>query len=96
MDIRDALLKAKDSQLVKSKRNKFLEAFNYSFNSLEGEYKEIFSKTYLEKAYQFWWLDYYCKSSYYRKRIIAVTSFVHLFELVHENINDYSFNSVIR
>ena len=69
---------------------KFLGMFNYCLNSMKEEYLFILQNSYLNISYQFWWLDYYCKSSYYRKRFTAVSSFVSLFEMIYENFNDNS------
>ncbi len=67
---------------------KFLGMFNYCLSSLKEEYILILQNTYLTLSYQFWWLDYYSKSSFYRKRFTAVSSFVALFEMIYENFND--------
>ena len=69
---------------------KFLGMFNYCLNSMKEEYLFILQNSYLNISYKFWWLDYYCKSSYYRKRFTAVSSFVSLFEMIYENFNDNS------
>ena len=64
---------------------KYIKVFDYCYKSLSDEHREILNKTYINKNYRFWWVDRYSKSSYYRKRIIAITSFVHLFEFIYEN-----------
>ena len=69
---------------------RFFGIFNYCLNSLKEEYRLILTKSYLDNSYQFWWLDYFCKSSYYRKRYWAIVAFVRLFEMIHENFNDTS------
>ena len=69
---------------------KYLGIFNYVTNLMKEEYLFILNNSYFNITYQFWWLDYYCKSSYYRKRFTAVCSFVSLFEMIYENFNDNS------
>ena len=59
----------------------------YCLKSLKEDYRDILLKSYFECDYPFWWVDYYCKSCYYRKRLKAVTSFVLLFEVIYENPN---------
>lgn len=71
-------------------KTKFLSVFNYCLSSLKDEYITILKNCYFENNYEFWWLDYYCKSSFYRKRFWAIISFVRLFELIYENFNVYS------
>ena len=83
----------KQFQTLREKKEehlKFLGMFNYCLNSMKEEYLFILQNSYLNMTYQFWWLDYYCKSSYYRKRFTAVSSFVSLFEMIYENFNDDS------
>ena len=93
----------KFNQILKAKRNlkfrlknnsseRFLKIFDYCLTLLDEEYQTILKKSYIENDYEFWWVDYYCKSSYYRKRFSAVLAFVQLFEKNYEDINDYSFN----
>ena len=69
-------------------REKFFGVFNYCLSSLKDEYQMILKNSYFDLKYQFWWLDFYCKSTYYRKRYWAINSFVHLFETIYENITD--------
>ena len=69
---------------------KYLGMFNYVTSLMKEEYLFILNNSYFNITYQFWWLDYYCKSSYYRKRFTAVCSFVSLFEMIYENFNDNS------
>ena len=92
----DQILEAKNRfkivGLGSEERKQFFLIFNYCLNSLKDEYRTILNKTYFERDYEYWWLDYYCKSSYYRKRHWAIIAFVRLFELIYENVNDYSFN----
>ena len=76
--------------LESEERKRFIYAFTYTLNSLKEEYKTILDKSYFKRDYEYWWLDYYCKSSYYRKRFTAVCSFVSLFEMIYENFNDNS------
>ena len=71
---------------------KFMTSLNYALDSLSYEYKRIMNHTYFERDYKFWWIDEYCKSSFYRKRDKAVASFVHMFELVYENFYHFSNN----
>ena len=70
--------------------DRFTNAINYCLSSLKEEYQMILKNSYFENGYEFWWLDYYCKSSYYRKRFWAIVAFVRLFEVIYENSNDYS------
>ena len=71
--------------------NRFLKTYRYCLNSLKDDYRLIMIESYFECSYQFWWLDYFCKSSYYRKRYWAIISFVHLFEIIYENFTYDSF-----
>lgn len=70
---------------------RFLGMFKYCLFSMKEEFKLILDNSYFKKKYQFWWVDYYCKSSYYRKRFKAVSAFVALFEMIYENFNDDSY-----
>ena len=65
----------------------FNTVFDYCLNSLNHEQRNIFKKCYVDNAYPFWWMDYYCKSSFYRKRVATVTNFVELFEKIYEGSN---------
>lgn len=71
--------------LQNQRNNEFLNRFDYCLSLLKDEYKNILLESYIDVTYQFWWVDFYCKSSYYRKRIKAITSFVLLFETMYEN-----------
>ena len=76
--------------------NRFLKTFRYCLTSLKEDYRLIMIESYFECSYQFWWVDYFCKSSYYRKRYWAIISFVRLFNIIYENFDYYStFNSAL-
>ena len=62
----------------------------YCLKNLKEDYRDILLKSYFECDYPFGWVDYYCKSCYYRKRLKAVTSFVLLFEVIYENPNYFT------
>ena len=80
----------KNADFKGEEAKRYLGIFNFCLNSLKDEYQLILKKSYLEYSYQFWWLDYFCKSSYYRKRYWAILAFVRLFEMIYENFNDHS------
>ena len=88
-DVRNEFLSVKEKD---SDHLKYLGMFNYCKSLMKEEYLLILQNSFFNKnkTYQFWWMDYYCKSSYYRKRFIAVNSFVSLFEMIYENFNDNS------
>ena len=86
----DEILIAKRNSRLNPNRDKFLAVLSYCLNSLGEDYRLILRKSYFENCYKFWWLDYFCKSSYYRKRFIAISSFVRLYEMIYENVNDLS------
>ena len=67
---------------------RYLGIFRYVLNLLKEDYLFILNNSYFNKSYRFWWLDFYSKTSYYRKRFFAVNSFVSLFEMIYENFND--------
>ena len=69
---------------------RYLGIFRYVLNSLKEDYLFILKNSYFNKSYRFWWIDFYSKTTYYRKRYIAVNSFVSLFEMIYENFNDCS------
>ena len=85
IETRRKFLKLEDFSLA---REKFLRMFERCLNLMKDEYLLILQNSYFSPSYKFWWMDYYCKSSFYRKRIIAITSFVALFEMIYENFND--------
>ena len=100
--MRDYKIYSKINQIIET-RNKFLRLnekktehliflgmFNYCANSMKNDYLFILENSYFKPTYQFWWLDYYCKSSYYRRRFTAVSSFVALFEMIYENFTNCS------
>ena len=73
---------------ITSKENLwFLGVLNYCTGLMKEEHLEILKLSYFEVSYKFWWMDFYSKSSYYRKRFAAVSSFVSLFEMIYENFN---------
>ena len=73
---------------IKSKENLwFLGVFNYCTHLIKDEHLYILRNSYFESHYQFWWMEYYSKSNYYRKRFSAVKGFVSLFEMIYENFN---------
>ena len=74
----------------KEERDRFIRVCDYCLNYLKDDYRLILQNSYFKKNYEFWWLDYFCKSSYYRKRFWAISGFVRLFEVIYENINDCS------
>ena len=75
-----------NSENFRSEERRQLNAIiKYCLKQLKEEYRNILIKSYFECDYAFWWVDFYCKSSYYRKRIKAVTSFVLLFEIIDED-----------
>ena len=67
---------------------KFNKVMTYCYKSLSYEYQRIFRKCYLEEEFKLWWEEEYSKTSFYRKRIKVITSFVNLFEMKYENFND--------
>ena len=69
---------------------KFFKALNYSLKNLKDEYRMILENSFFECDYKFWWVDYFCKSSFYRKRYLAIVAFVRLFEMIYENFDDFS------
>ena len=90
----EEIIRSRRSILLKPKRtsehSKFLTAFNYCLGSIKDEFNVILENSYIHPSYHFWWLDYYSKSAFYRKRFFAAKAFVSLFELIYENFNDYS------
>ena len=84
------ILEAKKVNKIMPNQDEFYAIISYCLNSLHEEYQLILNKSYFENSYKFWWIDYFCKSSYYRKRFTAVCSFVSLFEMIYENFNDNS------
>ena len=83
-------------EIANKESMQFLETIDNCLNQMGDEYLFILQMSYFKCSYKFWWLDYYCKSSYYRKRFFAVKSFVSLFEMMYENFNanSNSFNFV--
>ena len=77
---------------VRSEYHKFDSVLNYCLKLMKSDYREIIFKSYFDCDYKFWWVDKYCKSSFYRMRIKAICSFVHLFTLIYENFNHFSDN----
>ena len=58
---------------------------DYCLSSLKSDFQEILNESYFNVSYKFWWVDYYSKSAFYRRREKAITSFVSLFEMINEN-----------
>ena len=82
----DTILKRKNSCSNDLNSKTRLNAIiNYCLNRLKSEYSTILINSYFKCDYVFWWADYYSKTDYYRKRIKAISSFVHLFEIIDEN-----------
>lgn len=78
------------SQKDVNERKEFLRIVSYCLDNLKDEYRLILYKSYFDNSFKFWWVDDYCKSSFYRKRFWAISSFVHLFEVVYEIFNDFT------
>ena len=80
----------KNNSFDSNKRKIVIGIINHCLNSVEDDFGLILRKTYFENSYKFWWLDYFSKSTFYRKRFRAISLFVHLFEMIYENIDDLS------
>lgn len=52
---------------------------------LKDDYKEILEKSFFNINYEYWWVDYYSVTNYYRKRLRAIRSFVCLFKTINED-----------
>lgn len=52
---------------------------------LKDEYREIINKSFLNTDYEYWWIETYSESTYYRKRFRAIRTFVNLFNFINEN-----------
>ena len=59
---------------------------NKILSYLKKDYREILSKTYFEKEYDYWWVDFYSESCFYRKRLRAIKSFMYIFKMFYETI----------
>ena len=88
------IIRTRNTLLIKGiqtkKSERFFKAIKYSLINLKDEYRMILENSYFGCSYKFWWIDYFCKSSFYRKRYWAVVAFVRLFEMIYENFNDFS------
>lgn len=56
---------------------------DHCLNFLKEDYKEIISKSFLNKDYEYWWLDIYSDATYYRKRSRAIGAFLNLFIFIY-------------
>lgn len=91
----DLLKKAEDTKDLINQEvtiNQFLNIFNYCLKSLRYEFQRIINKSFMNVKYKYWWVEEYSKSTFYRKRNKAITSFVRLFEFIYENFNSVSVN----
>ena len=73
---------------------KFFSTLNYCLKSVKPSSREILLNSYFQRDYKFWWIDKYCKSSYYRMRTRAVHCFVNLFDTIYENFSYFSRNII--
>lgn len=71
--------------------NQFSSVFNYVLKSLHGEYREIIERSFIYCSFKYWWNPIYSKSSFYRLREKALNSFVSLFEMIYENIENFTY-----
>ena len=51
---------------------------------LKDDYKEILENSFFKRIYDYWWVDCYSVTNYYRKRFRAIRSFVCLFNVMNE------------
>ena len=73
---------------------KFFLTFDYCMNLMRNNFRDILVNSYFNVTYKFWWVDHYCKSSYYRMRARAVSAFVNIFNIIYENFPRFSRNIV--
>lgn len=64
---------------------RFHFVFDYVLKSLHGEYQHILTNTFINPSFKYWWVGIYSKTSFYRLREKALTSFISLFEMMYEN-----------
>ena len=72
-----SILKQKETQ-----KSKAISCLDF----LKEDYKEILNNSFFNKIYEYWWLDYYSETNYYRKRFRAIRSFVNLYQTLDETI----------
>ena len=70
---------------------RFQSVFNYCLDRLHYDYRNILVNSFIDCRFKFWWMEFYSKSTFYRLRGKALTSFVSLFEMIYENIQDFSY-----
>ena len=68
----------------------FLNVFEDVLNDLNSQHKLIIEKTFINTDNNFWWLNLYSKSTFYRLKDEALNSFVNMFEMIYENIKDFA------
>ena len=87
------ILDSRRTSLYEQNKEKFKvisRIFDYCLNSMSNEYRNVLDKTFINPSYKFWWVDYYSQSSFYRMRQKAVSSFVSLYMMIYENLNDFT------
>lgn len=83
------MCKTRDKLASESKRK--ICIFDYCLETLDSSYKELITNCFIDKTYQFWWMDFYSTATFYRKRSRALVSFISLFEMIYENIPDFTY-----
>ena len=82
-------------KLDKDECLKFFATYQYCMRRMRKNLRDILQNSYFDVRYKFWWVDEYCKSSFYRMRARAVSCFVNLFNTIYENFSYFS-NNIVR
>lgn len=64
-----------------NKKARKINKITKAFSALSDPYKTIIRNTFFEKKDEFWWSDYYPKTTYYRMRNQAIKAFLLAYKL---------------
>ncbi|UUM25650.1 hypothetical protein NQV05_00640 [Mycoplasmopsis agalactiae] len=76
LDERSNLLYSNRNKIHHRSRTFFSDKFNRALECLEDNYKHLITKEFLEKENNYWYEEFYSKTTYYKYRKKAVDEFL--------------------
>lgn len=76
LDEKSSLFSSDRNKMNYTGRSFFSEKFNRALECLEDNYKHLITKEFLEKENNYWYEEFYSKTTYYKYRKNAVNKFL--------------------
>lgn len=76
LDEKSSLFSSDRNKMNYTGRSFFSEKFNRALKCLEDNYKHLITKEFLEKENNYWYEEFYSKTTYYKYRKNAVNEFL--------------------